>query len=134
MWFSSMRRSLETQRALGPVGSRLRSTAAIEPLEQRRLMSAAPSVSVGDLTFVEGNTGERSALVEVSLSRASNKSVAVTFRTEDGTATAVKMHQRATRAGDRLIQGVEQSVFPCRRLDDAIFATWPNLATSLTDK
>jgi chitinase len=83
-----MRRSVGYPHALGPSDARVRSTAAVEPLEQRRLLSAAPSVSVGDLTVTEGNAGSENALVSLSLSGASNKSVAVSFRTEAGTAAA----------------------------------------------
>jgi hypothetical protein len=68
----------------------------VESLEVRRLMSAPPSVSVGDLTITEGNDGIRTALVTVSLSGASQKSVAVNFRTEGGTAAAGSDYQSAT--------------------------------------
>jgi chitinase len=71
-----------------PGGTFSRSAAAVELLEERRLMSAAPSVSVGDLTVTEGSGGTRTALVDVSLSTASNKSIAVSFRTENGSAVA----------------------------------------------
>jgi hypothetical protein len=94
MWFHSMHRPSKPRvaRNSAPAFSRL---SAIEPLEQRRLMSAAPSVSVGDLTLTEGNEGLRTALVTVSLSAASNKSVAVNFRTENGTAVAGSDFQSA---------------------------------------
>jgi chitinase len=51
-------------------------------------MTAAPSVSVADLMVFEGNAGIRTAWVSVDLSAASNKSVAIAFRTENGSATA----------------------------------------------
>jgi chitinase len=86
MWFHSLRRSPAP--VCTPVESFSRSAAAVELLEQRRLMSAAPSVSVGDLTVTEGSGGTRTALVDVSLSAASNKAVAVSFRTENGSALA----------------------------------------------
>jgi hypothetical protein len=60
----------------------------VEPLEERRLMSAPPAISVADMTVTEGNAGVRTALVAVSLSAASNKSITLNFRTENGTATA----------------------------------------------
>jgi hypothetical protein len=56
-------------------------------------MSAAPSVSVGDLTVTEGHDGVRTALVTVSLSAASHKLVSVRYRTENGTATAGSDYQ-----------------------------------------
>jgi hypothetical protein len=60
----------------------------LERLEQRRLMAAGPSISVGDVVVMEGNSGAQNAVVTVSLSAASSKSVSVSFRTEDGTASA----------------------------------------------
>ena len=86
MWFRSMHRSSESPRTSR--ATQTPSCVPVEPLERRRLMSATPAVSVGDLTIVEGNAGTQNALVSVSLSTASNKSVAVSFRTEGGTATA----------------------------------------------
>lgn len=85
---SLMRHSAKSQNALRTVAARVRSTAPVEPLEQRRLMSAAPFVSVGDLTVTEGSGSTRTAMVEVSLSAASNKAVAISFQTENGSALA----------------------------------------------
>jgi len=65
----------------------------LERLEQRRLMAAGPSISVGDAVVTEGNSGAQNAVVTVSLSAASSKSVSVSFRTEDGTASAGSDYQ-----------------------------------------
>jgi len=48
----------------------------------------APSVSIGDPTITEGNTGTLNAVFTVTLSAASNQAVTVNFATADGTATA----------------------------------------------
>ena len=70
------------------VAGRGASHTLVESLEERRLLSAAPSLSVGDLMITEGHTGLRHALVVVRLSRAATKPVTVNFRTADGTAVA----------------------------------------------
>jgi hypothetical protein len=92
MWFSSIPRVSKPRVAREPVPV-VRRSPLIESLEERRLMSAPPSVSVSDLTIAEGNSGTRTALVTVSLSGASQKSVAVNFRTENGTAVAGSDYQ-----------------------------------------
>ena len=61
---------------------------AVEQLEQRRLLSAAPYLWVSDLVLTEGNVGAQNAQVTVSLSHSSRKAVSVNFRTEDGGAAA----------------------------------------------
>jgi hypothetical protein len=47
-----------------------------------------PSLTVGDVTIVEGNTGTRAATFTVTLSAASTQPVTVAYATADGTATA----------------------------------------------
>jgi hypothetical protein len=49
---------------------------------------AAPSISVGDGTVTEGNTGTKNALFTLTLSAASEKTIKVTFSTADGSALA----------------------------------------------
>src|SRR5687768_13027681 len=74
MWFGSKHRpfaSRDNRPAHGPTRTSFRPP-TFEPLEGRRLMSAAPSVSIADLTVAEGNGGARNALVTVSLSAASH--------------------------------------------------------------
>jgi chitinase len=61
---------------------------AVEQLERRRLLSAAPYLWVSDLVLNEGNVGAQNAQVTVSLSHSSRKAVSVNFRTEDGSARA----------------------------------------------
>jgi hypothetical protein len=48
----------------------------------------APSVSVGDVTLTEGNTGTLNAVFTVTLSAASSQDVVIHYATADGTATA----------------------------------------------
>ncbi|WP_161976448.1 Calx-beta domain-containing protein [Mycolicibacterium sp. CH28] len=50
--------------------------------------TALPSVSVGDTTVAEGNSGTTNAAFTVTLSKASTKPVTVTYTTSNGTATA----------------------------------------------
>ena len=45
-------------------------------------------MSINDVTVGEGNSGTTNALFTVSLSAASGQTVAVTYATADGTATA----------------------------------------------
>jgi hypothetical protein len=94
MWFRPTPH-LSKSRVARKSASVIRRSPLVESLEERRLMSAPPSVSVSDLTITEGNDGVRTALVTVSLSAASNKSIAVNFRTENGTATAGSDYQSA---------------------------------------
>ncbi len=49
---------------------------------------AAPSLSINDVTVVEGNTGTTNAVFTVTLSTASGQSVSVDWATANGTATA----------------------------------------------
>jgi hypothetical protein len=49
---------------------------------------ATPSLSIGDVTLAEGNTGQSNAIFLVALSVASGQTVTVAFATADGTATA----------------------------------------------
>ena len=60
----------------------------MESLEQRRLLSVTPSLSVADLMIAEGHAGQQQALIVVRLSRAATKPVTINFRTADGTAVA----------------------------------------------
>jgi hypothetical protein len=78
--------SLNSRNAPGV--ARRASHTLVESLEQRRLLSAAPSLSVADLTITEGHAGSQQALVVVRLSTAATQPVTVNFRTADGTAAA----------------------------------------------
>ena len=49
---------------------------------------ASPSVSVNDVSIAEGNSGQNTALLTVSLSAASGQSISVDFATSNGTAQA----------------------------------------------
>src|SRR5947207_14443303 len=93
MWFRSMPRLSKSRIVRNQAQVRDRFS-VVEPLEQRWLRSAKPSISVGDVSIMEGNDGVRNAVVTISLSTAvHNKSVAVNFRTEDGTANAGSDYQ-----------------------------------------
>ena len=50
--------------------------------------TTAPSLSIGDATVTEGNTGTTNAVFTVSLSTASSQTVTVRYATANGTATA----------------------------------------------
>jgi chitinase len=50
--------------------------------------SPLPSLSIGDLTVTEGNSGTRAATFTATLSAASTRSVTVAYATADGTASA----------------------------------------------
>jgi hypothetical protein len=58
---------------------------AVEALEDRAVPA---SLSVGDVTIVEGAAGTQNAAVEVRLSALSNKTVTVNYNTANGTALA----------------------------------------------
>ena len=47
-----------------------------------------PSLSIGDVTVTEGNSGTANAMFTVSLSTASGQTVTVNYATADGTAAA----------------------------------------------
>ncbi len=53
----------------------------------------APSVTIGDVTVTESNSGTVSAVFTVSLSSAYDRPVSVSFTTEDGTANAISDYQ-----------------------------------------
>lgn len=52
-----------------------------------------PSMTIADVTVIEGNSGTRAASFTVSLSAASNQSVTVAYATANGTATAGSDYQ-----------------------------------------
>jgi hypothetical protein len=62
--------------------------ANLELLEQRRLLSGSPTVSIADASIDEGNLGARRVAVVVELSARSSKSVSVNYATVNGTALA----------------------------------------------
>ena len=59
-----------------------------EHLEQRRLLSGNPAISISDVALVEGQNGTTAFVFTVSLSNASRKQVSVTFTTEGSSAQA----------------------------------------------
>lgn len=67
----------------------LSASAATEVLESRCLLDATlPALSVSDVSVVEGNTGQRTASVSVSLNQASSLPVTVQYTTRDKSARA----------------------------------------------
>ena len=66
---------------------------AVEALEDR---SVPASLSVSDVTLVEGHAGTQYAEVRVSLDAPTNKTVTVNFGTADGTALAGSDYQAAS--------------------------------------
>ncbi len=58
----------------------------IEALEVTLLAPALPTLSVGDLTVTEGDTGEKTYAFNLTLSKASTQAVRVQYATQDGTA------------------------------------------------
>ena len=57
---------------------------------------AAPSISIGDVSVTEGNTGTKTASFTVTLSAASGQTVTVNYATANGTATAGSDYLAAT--------------------------------------
>ena len=55
-----------------------------------------PSVSINDMSILEGNFGTRNLIFAVSLSAASGKQITVSYATTDGTAKAVDDYRPAT--------------------------------------
>ena len=64
------------------------SRSAVEQLEIRRLLSANPAISIGDVALTEGQDGATAYVFAVSLSHPSSKRISVQFATVDGSAQA----------------------------------------------
>lgn len=98
-WNSSM--PANTQTSFGFVAN---GTGAIAPPANYRLngaplggaMPALPSLSVGDATVVEGNSGTTNLTFDVTLSAPASGNVSVSYATAAGTATAGSDYQNAT--------------------------------------
>lgn len=69
-----------TSTKLGPRGL------AVETLEDRSVLAA--SISIGDVTFVEGNDGTQNAAIQVTVSQPHGNNVTVNYSTINGSATA----------------------------------------------
>jgi len=70
------------------VYGRALSAAEIQAAMNSPLVSIPPTVSIGNVTVTEGNTGSVNAVFTVSLSAASGQTVTVQYATANGTATA----------------------------------------------
>src|SRR5438105_13552019 len=63
--------------------------ANLEVLEPRRLFSALPTMTISDVSLVEGNSGSSNAAVVVTLSHPRpRQTVTVNYATENGSAVA----------------------------------------------
>ena len=58
----------------------------LEHLEQRRLLSAGPAISISDVSLAEGDSGQTAFMFTVSLSAPSRKQVSVRYATESWSA------------------------------------------------
>src|SRR5262245_54856215 len=94
MWFRTVFDSLKARTRRSPVRttrrspSRLRPASyrlGVEPLEDRLVPA---SLTVSDVSIVEGSAGTRSAMVTVSMIGSSNPTVSVDYRTANGTAVS----------------------------------------------
>ena len=56
---------------------------------------AAPTLSIDNITIVEGNSGQKTAIFTVSLSTKTNQQVSVSYTTSPGTATENKDYMRS---------------------------------------
>lgn len=99
MWFRTLFDSLKLGRSRTPSqrarpGTSLRRPAAcrlaVEALEDR---SVPASLTVSDVTLIEGNAGTQNAIVPVSLSALSPQTVTVNYNTANGTALAGSDYQ-----------------------------------------
>src|SRR4051812_45229054 len=99
MWFRNLLDSLKSGGSRTPAqqarhgAARRRPAArrlAIEALEDRCVPA---SLTVSDVSILEGNAGTRNALVTVSLSGSSNSPVSVDYSTANGTAFAGSDYQ-----------------------------------------
>jgi hypothetical protein len=70
--------------------------AEFEVLEQRRLLSGGPAITISDVSHEEGQSGTTAYTFTVSLSRASSKQVSVRFATADGSAVAGVAYVRSS--------------------------------------
>lgn len=98
MWFPTFFYSLKASADRRPVQARRTATSlqpgpsrlTVEALEDRQVPA---SLSVSDVSILEGNSGTRNALVTVSLTGSSNPSVSVNYSTAHGTALAGSDYQ-----------------------------------------
>src|SRR4051812_25061230 len=60
----------------------------LEQLEDRRLRSGNPTISVGDASLPEGDAGTQNAVLVVSLDAASRQTVSVNYAPANGTAVS----------------------------------------------
>jgi len=78
-----------------------------EILEDRRVLSAVPLISVGDVSLEEGDTGTTGFEFAISLSEASTQTVSVGFDIADGTATLADSDFAGASVTTTFQQGVD---------------------------
>jgi len=110
-----------------------------------------PTLSVGDVSVVEGHSGTVSALFTVRLSEASNQTVTVNFASADGTATAGSDYEAQSGTlifapgettktvpvlvrGDRLGEGNESFVVNLSGATSALIADRQGVGTIIDDE
>lgn len=86
--FSSRQLRRSSHRRLAAALRRADQGLSSEPLEPRTLMAVTPSISIDDVTVVEGDSGTKNAAVLLRLSQAATMPVSVRVATANGTATA----------------------------------------------
>ena len=98
MWFPTLFDSLKASTRRRPVQAR-RTPTRLQPASRRLTVEALEdrqvpaSLSVSDVSIIEGNAGTRNALVTVSLTGSSTPSVSVNYSTAHGTALAGSDYQ-----------------------------------------
>jgi len=73
--------------------------------------AATPTLSIGDVTISEGNTGTKTATFTVSLSAASANVVTYDIATSDGSAVAVSDYVAAALSGQSIPAGQTSKIF-----------------------
>jgi hypothetical protein len=92
-----------------------------------------PSLSIGDATVTEGNSGTTDATFTVSLSEASGKTVTVDYATADGTATTADNDYQASSAKLTFAPGETSKTITVQVNGDTTFETDEAFSVNLTN-
>ena len=123
---------------------------AVEHLECRRLLSANPAISIGDVALTEGQDGATAYVFAVSLSHPSSKRISVQFATVDGSAQAGEDYAPTSGTlnfargettktvtvlvnGDTTVEGIETFSVKLRHARNAFFAEARGIGTIVDD-
>jgi hypothetical protein len=123
---------------------------AVEHLECRRLLSANPAISIGDVALTEGQDGATAYVFAVSLSHPSSKRISVQFATVDGSAQAGEDYAPTSGTlnfargettktvtvlvnGDTTLEGDETFSLQLRRARSAFIADHLGIGTIVND-